>query len=298
MLDYLRDNGSQILDGLLFGLGILAVYLGAVFTAALIRSLGGAGSHGITIVGRYLRGWFYYLRGDDRDLVNVTLNTIVGNRLTFDTLVADRRIWFVWPNAYQQGLIRRAARRTTRDNPLIQFSKSAPEPRSLAARLRHRCNEAVHNMLGSVKVVQDGKSQRVRVEREDDYKATYGPLISLVSEKCNNADAIDLAIGHPMDEYRFVIALTYEQLGSRRARHLRALVMWEETLKNLPAACPQVDIEDHRTRYRTLQCIARRYAEAPECFGIVKVWRPRRAQSPSPHSVDDLARLAPVQPVT
>jgi hypothetical protein len=43
MAEYLQLNASQIIDGLLFGLGVLAVYLGAVFTGALVRSLGGAG---------------------------------------------------------------------------------------------------------------------------------------------------------------------------------------------------------------------------------------------------------------
>ena len=61
--------------------------------------------------------------------------------------------------------------------------------------------------------------------REDDYRATYAPLISLISEKCTNDDSIDLALGRPMDEHRFVIALTFEQLNMRRARHLRAMVM-------------------------------------------------------------------------
>jgi hypothetical protein len=64
MLDYLRVNASQIADGLLFGLGVLAVYLGAVFTGALVRSLGGVGSKGLTSVGRYMQGWFFHLRGD------------------------------------------------------------------------------------------------------------------------------------------------------------------------------------------------------------------------------------------
>src|SRR5215813_14704929 len=124
MLDYLSENASQILDGLLFGLGVLAVYLGAVFTGALIRSLGGAGSAGLTMAGRYMQGWFDYLRGDDRNTVNVTLNMIVDNHLKFDTLVADRRLWYVWPNAYRVHLIRRAARLTTKDNPVVHF----PEP--------------------------------------------------------------------------------------------------------------------------------------------------------------------------
>ncbi len=78
-----------------------------------------------------------------------------------------------------------------------------------------------------------------------------------------------------MAEHRFVVALTFEKLHNRRARHLRAMVMWEEALRNLPAECPRVDFEEHKTRFRTLQAIARQYAESPHCFGIVKVWRPR-----------------------
>ena len=37
MRQYFSENANQILDGLLFGLGILAVYLGAVATGAIIR---------------------------------------------------------------------------------------------------------------------------------------------------------------------------------------------------------------------------------------------------------------------
>ena len=275
MRQYLVENASQILDGLLFGLGVLAVYLGAVFTAALVRSLGGAGSKGLTIAGRYVQGWFFYLRGDDRDILNITLNMIAGNELKFDTLVADRRLWFVWPNAYRQQLIRRAARRTTEENPVIMFPKLLPVRKSWLGRWRGRLRDRIDGMLASVKIVQDGKLRRVRLEREDDYKATYGPLISLVSEKCTNEHAIDLALGRPMQEYRFIIALTFEQLSNRRARHLRAMVMWEEALLNLPAECPGVEKEEHKTRFRTLQAIARLYRKSPECFGVVKMWRPR-----------------------
>ena len=79
-----------------------------------------------------------------------------------------------------------------------------------------------------------------------------------------------------MEEHRFVIALTFEQLNTRRARHLRAMVMWEPMLLNLPDEMPRVDFEEHKTRYRTLQAIARLYRAHPERFGIVKVWRPKR----------------------
>ena len=275
MLDYLNANASQILDGLLFGLGVLAVYLGAVFTGALVRSLGGAGSKGLTVAGRYVQGWFYYLRGDDRDIINVTLNIIIDNKLKFDTIVSDRRIWYVWPNAYRQAMIRGAARRTTEDNPVISFPAPPPRSNSWSGRFRRRCDDMVHDMLASVKVVENGKARRVRLQREDDYKAIYGPLISLVSEKCTSNDSIDLALGRPMDEYRFVIALTYEKLSDRRARHLRAMVMWEHSLLTLPAEFPRFERKEHETRYRTLQAIARQYRAHPERFGVVSIWRPK-----------------------
>jgi hypothetical protein len=144
-------------------------------------------------------------------------------------------------------------------------------------------------------VTENGRSRRVPRIREDDYRATYAPLISLVSEKCTNDDSIDLAIGRPMQEYRFVIALTYEQLSSRRARHLRAMVMWEEALLALPEECPAVDFPEHRTRYRTLQEIARQYRRDPTRFGIVKVWRPAQAAAPSPRdSTNSSARISKV----
>jgi len=283
MRNYLSENASQIVDGLLFGLGILAIYLGAVLTGAIIRSLGGAGSKGLTALGRYATGWFDYVRGDDRNTINVTLNMVADGHLKFDTIVADRRVWSVWPNAYRVHLIRRAAKRTTNDNPVIIFPETPPAPR------RRGLGGRITDMLASVKVTENGRSQRVTLIREDDYRATYAPLISLVSEKCTNDDSIDLALGRSMDEHRFVIALTFEQLNSRRARHLRAMVMWEPTLLNLPDEMPRVDFEEHKTRYRTLQAISRLYRKQPERFGIVKVWRPKRADFAGPN----LASIVP-----
>jgi hypothetical protein len=281
MRSYLSENANQILDGLLFGLGILAVYLGAVLTGAIIRSLGGAGSKGLTALGRYATGWFDYVRGDDRNTINVTLNMVVDGHLKFDTIVADRRVWYVWPNAYRVHLIRRAARRTTIENPVIMFPEQP-------ARRRRGLGERITDMLASATITENGRSQRVTLVREDDYRATYAPLISLVSEKCTNDDSIDLALGRPMDEHRFVIALTYEQLNTRRARHLRAMVMFESALLDLPDEMPRVDFEEHKTRYRTLQAIARLYRKHPERFGIVKVWRPKQA-----HHAGQIATLIP-----
>ena len=139
MRAYISENWNQILDGLLFGLGVLAVYLGAVITGAIIRSLGGAGSKGLTVLGRYATGWFDYVRGDERNTINVTLNIVVDNHLKFDTIVSDRRIWNVWPNQYRVYLIRRAAKLTTLDNPVIVFPPpdEAQAPRRRRPRHRH-----------------------------------------------------------------------------------------------------------------------------------------------------------------
>src|SRR5690349_1873690 len=126
MAQFLSLDFNQILDGLFFGLGVLAVYLGAVITGSLIRSLGGAGGAGLLFLGRYFAGWFEYVRGDDRNTINVTLNMVIDDHLKFDTIVADRRVVDVWPNPYRVSLIRRAAKRTTHENPVIQFPEAAP----------------------------------------------------------------------------------------------------------------------------------------------------------------------------
>jgi hypothetical protein len=287
MRQYLSDNATQILDGLLFGLGVLAVYLGAVLTGAIIRSLGGAGSKGLTVLGRYATGWFDYVRGDDRNTINVTLNMVVDGYLKFDTIVADRRVWYIWPNAYRVHLIRRAAKQTTSDNPVIMYPEAPRRVEGIAGRRRRGIRERITGMVTSVKVTENGRTQRIQLVPEDDYRATYAPLISLISEKCTNDDSIDLALGRPMEEHRFVIALTYEQLNTRRARHLRAMVMWEQALFNLPQEMPHVDFEEHKTRYRTMLAIAKLYRAHPERFGIVKVWRPKRSHA------TDLASIVP-----
>jgi hypothetical protein len=272
MFQSFSQNVTQLQDGLLFGLGLLAVYVGAVITGALIRSLGGAGTMGLTVLGRYLTGWFDYVRGNDRTTINVTLNMVVDNHLKFDTLVADRRLWYVWPNAYRVHLIRRAAKRTTKDNPVILFPE--PGPRR-GRRMRRGIGQRITETVASVKISENGQSQRLPLIRDDDYRAAYAPLIALVSEKCTNDGAIDFAIGRPMEEHCFVIALTFEQLDRRRARHLRAMVMYEPMLLGLSEELPRVDFEEHKTRYRTLLSIARQYREHPERFGVVKVWRPK-----------------------
>ena len=139
----------------------------------------------------------------------------------------------------------------------------------------------ITNTLASVHVTENGRRRRVPMMREDDYRATYAPLISLISERCTNDDLVDLALGRPMNEFRFVIALTFEQLHSRRARHLRAMVMWEKSARTARRDAARrgrgaQDALPHAARDREAD------RAHPERFGVVKVWRPKSISTAAP----------------
>ncbi len=275
------ESLGQVWDGVVFGLGVLAVYLGAIFTGTLIRSLGGAGAGGLTFVGKYFRGWVAYLRGEDNEIVNVTLNMVVDNHLKFDTIVADRLVTSVWTNLYHLRLIRNAAKQTTHDNPVLMFQDRVTLPKTRLGRTKRKIGRVILGRFTSAEIVENGKARRVRLTPQEIYRATYAPLISLISERVSSDNAIDLSVGRPVDEFNFVIALTYEQLNNRRARHLRAMVIYEPMLLSLPTTMPRVDHEEHETRYRTLLAISNHYKLSPERFGIVRIWRDRPPPSPA-----------------
>ena len=155
MRAYLSENWNQILDGLLFGLGILAIYLGAVLDRRDHPLAWRCGQQGTDDPRPLRTGWFDYVRGDDRNTINVTLNIVVDDHLEFDTIVSDRRIWTVWPNQYRD-LPDPARREADHDrHPVIMFP---PPPVSTQAPQHRR---AITDMLASVTVTENGKSQRV-----------------------------------------------------------------------------------------------------------------------------------------
>src|SRR5262245_3735540 len=117
------DTLSQVWHGVVFGFGVLAGYLAAILSGSIIRSLGVAGGAGLTVAGKYVRGWRAYMRGEENEIVNITLNIVADDHLKFDTLVADRNINDVWTNPYHLGLIRAAAKKTTHNNPVLMFQQ-------------------------------------------------------------------------------------------------------------------------------------------------------------------------------
>lgn len=237
---------GRIADGLLVGLGLLLVWLAAIASASIVRSLGTVGGFGIIHAGKITSGWWRYLRGDEGDIVNITLNTTIGGVLSIDTLVSDRMVGDVWPNVYLAGRLRRAARVCTPDDPVV---KLRPNGGGLLRRA-------------------------VKARKTDDTRLIYGPLISMIAESCSNEGCIDLSLGRPMREHRFVVALTYEPLADVRLRHFRVMVLLEDEIRRFPTEMPKVDWPHYQTRFRTLQAVAAQYRAAPHLFGIVKVWRP------------------------
>lgn len=236
---------SKIFDGIFVAFGLLIVWAATIVTASIIRSISTAGGMGLVHVGKMAGGWWRYVRGDDGDIVNITLNTISNQYLKMDTLVSDRHVKDVWPNVYLARRIRRAARACTMADPVVHLKPNGHG-------LFHRA---------------------VKAPKNDDHRALYGPLISLIAEACTNQGSIDLAIGRPMREFRFVVALTFEQTADHRLRHLRAMVISEDEILRWPWATAKLDAQ-LQLRRSTMDKIAQQYQLRPQEFGIVNVWRP------------------------
>lgn len=231
-------------SGLAIGVGVWVL---AIFTATMIRSLGALGAIGMLTGGKMFSGWLNYIRGNIGDTVNVTLNTVKNGKLTIDTLVADRLITVVWPNIYLAWRLKKEAKECTELHPVIILQEK--DHGKLAKRFGSRPSTAVSHFI-------------------------YGPLISLIAESCANDYSIDLALGIPMFEHRFVVALTYEKLSDMRLQHFRAMVVLEQELVNWPDDDPAFDKPEHATRMKTLRKISQLYKENPADFGIVNMWRP------------------------
>jgi hypothetical protein len=194
MTEYL--DISKFFDGFLIAAGIAAAWLLAVISASLIRSFGNAGGSGLMFAIKYVTGMHQYRRGDLSNIVNVTLNTFQGGKLSVDTIVGDKLLQEVWSNVYHCAKLKAAAKRCTEDDPVIKFPLNGSGKRS-------------------------------------DYRLTYDPLISMIAERCTNDGSIGLALGLPSTEHRFVIALTFEVLNDLRSLHFRCMMIAEDELLSI-----------------------------------------------------------------
>jgi hypothetical protein len=235
MMEYL--DPSRLLDGLLFGLGVFAIWLLAVIGGSIMRSAGTAGGSGLIFCARWLLGRHQYGRGDQSTIINITLNTTRDGVLSTDTLVADVPLARVYQNLYLAMKVRAAGKACTVGDPVV--------------------------WLGV---------------REKDVRALYDPLINLIAAACTNSGSVDLAIGAPVTEHRFVVALTFEKLCNVRSQHFRAMVVYEPELRAFPDIGdmrPETRVGAQQTRFISLSEVARQYRMHPERFGVIRMWRTR-----------------------
>lgn len=243
-------------------LGVGGAWLLGVLSLMAVRLLAASGSIGARYGFLVAFGWWLYERGDRTGIVNMTLNTVHNGILKFDTIVSDRKLENVWQNQYVVQMLRAARKRTTVEYPLVTFDEEE-DIEGLFKRI-----------VSTVTVVENGQRKRVVVRRADDYRAVYGPLLGLCSEKLTNAGALLLSIKAPMVEHKIVAALTYEKLTNTRARHFRVMLVQEAELLALPDECPALWHPDHATRYKTLCFLRDEYKRNPQFFGVLYSWTP------------------------
>ncbi|HEX3654348.1 MAG TPA: hypothetical protein VHV55_01005 [Pirellulales bacterium] len=100
---------------------------------------------------------------------------------------------------------------------------------------------------------------------QDDNWFLLNAVLNEVSEKLAEGH-VRRDMGLPTHTQRYVLALTYECAGAMRTRKVRAMMIKQSTLLNLPQEMPLLEHERHQTRFQTLQVIAAEYARQPGRF--------------------------------
>lgn len=100
---------------------------------------------------------------------------------------------------------------------------------------------------------------------ENDYWYYLNALLNEVSEQFA-VGSLREDLGLPVSCDTFVICLTSEANVNIRMRKVRAMVIRESLLKNLPEKKPTIARPQHETRWETLQKLAVAYEKTPDKF--------------------------------
>lgn len=95
-------------------------------------------------------------------------------------------------------------------------------------------------------------------------------VLNVVSEQFS-IGLVKRDLGQPVLSAKYVICLTFECDGEVRTRKIRAMVLREELLENLPAESPGFEKPHHKIRFKTLQTMAALRKTRPELFISVDV---------------------------
>lgn len=236
--------------------------LGVVIGALLIPALKSTTSITVSYFIRIGMGFFYYRKANYPDIISITLNIFYLDEngvpsFSVDTIVGDHLLHEVFRNPFVAYKVRAASSLTTPGNPLMRFDIAAKSKKFPVLRW----------ILGRGKADLK-RRKRLRAKR---YAQVYNPLISLAGQYLTNDGAALHAIGVPCQIFRFVVSATYERGIPERDQHHRCMLTLEDSLLNLPEACPQVFHPQHSFRFATVQKLARQYRTTPWKFGVLEL---------------------------
>lgn len=105
---------------------------------------------------------------------------------------------------------------------------------------------------------------------EEEYWFYLNAVLNEVSEKFASG-FIRRDVGQKMESHDYMLCLTNESDGAIRTRKVRAMLIRAEDLKNLPEEMPELESQNHVTRWKTLQFMAKRLEEKPYQFFKVEL---------------------------
>lgn len=135
--------------------------------------------------------------------------------------------------------------------------------------LEKRCEDVFLNAAAARTVIQ--LAQRTTAadpllpfSREDNWDF-LNAILNEVSEKFA-AGLIRRDLGASVVQGTYLICLTCEAAGQLRQRKIRAMVIQQQVLENLPEQIPQFESPHHTTRWDTLQKLSKSWRQTPERF--------------------------------
>lgn len=105
---------------------------------------------------------------------------------------------------------------------------------------------------------------------KDDYWFFLNAALNEVSEKFAEG-FVRRDTGQNVEESLYVLCLTNERDGAIRTRKIRAMLIRKEDLLNLPEEMPELESQNHTTRWHTLRHMAEAFKEKPHQFFTVEL---------------------------
>lgn len=105
---------------------------------------------------------------------------------------------------------------------------------------------------------------------QDEYWHFLNPILNEVSERFA-IGMVHRDAGKPVTRVEYVFCLTNECEGEMRTRKIRAMLIRKELLKKLPEEEPKYESPLHKTRWKTLNLMAKAYEQTPWRFQEMEI---------------------------